>query len=1383
MKRSRKKNNKYKNTFKKRKYTLTGGRPDIKKEIIDKTLTLTFNKDAESQSTKKLKYEEIEMDHNVRGSGYCTNLLSKHINKVITKNDNIDSIYFFIESSNFESALICYIKACLKNNFTSIKVAHTDIKDNYETIGTYYTYENLKEVERSKQEIINIANKYTSRSNSSYLSKQRLLLEVTKDKSRTHEKTYFDRVEIEKVERNQIIKKKCEELFKDHINYIKKSSYIIHTLEDYYPSVMIDDIIENREDYRIMIIMRTNLGIVLQFKISYNFNKKDGLFIKINKDNTIEDININTEGIREAFIDKTILNKGNMFINEFIEKNYIKCINDEICEIIIDIHTYKDRSVVEFEFNSNNYIFGKTKNGYVIQKKEDWIKQLHTGIYVLTDNNHSLDIYNSRNNYKIDEYFKEDHYKHIRELIEFLKNNKSIFENFLKLKEEKEIIVSESNKRQDTTKINIKKIGTQKESFENLDESYRNDKAIELIRSYHKGKNIQKSALENAKNCYPIIDTSLEKLILDFINLKINQGTKIEKKLYGENFKLYKDTEKISKFINRILFKRPKTFQLPIDQYKFRSNNETGYNGLGSYDKIELNDNKVIEELRLEQTISYYEMEISALVSMSWTTPVVNDGNRLNYKYAKNEEDCTNLLENLKNEPVIYIGCIGARFERNYEPRKMETKYMLIDRLQNTRDNGYGLENDDRNQFNNEKINEKRNYLKIWYKFYTGEEGNFPTYNSVIKTEIVNQNTRYIFDNRLYTQINSEFFLNNIIYKSRMKKTILPFLLDAESRGVTFKKEVYCHLVGLGIGAWQIDAKVQANLIYDVYIDIFKKNNFKKIKVLDFSWFPEPYPSDNKFSEIKTDIKIIFSKNSPFGKSLDKHNKLIVAQFAWDSNSYPGNEFWLGEEYFAASGDPAAACCSGIAAIYQVLENEINPENQYLISYSEGEQPQSAPTRGAVLPEQELAVISNSGIPEKNPTMKNQCFWISLLQWIKNNKYTNETINYINLDVQQLKEIANNIKLNSSIKGNKLVNDKFNQLEIIQVDGDGVYNRLNHLAKMLGVYIQVFIYDTKKERIVLSKECKDKGLDSEECKNQDSPYTYGDSKSKNRIFIVSYGNHFELITKLNENNFNYEAPFFKHHVKTEKDDKIYYNHNGDLVNWANLNSDEQIEIQNAEAFAKAAADAGPKPRAPAPAPAPAPAQPARRETQLERGATQPERGATQPERGATQPERGATQPARGEDRPAQPARRATQLERGKGRPAPAARGATQLERGEDRPAAASARAPAAAAASARAPAAAAAAAPAPAPARASEAATSARAPAATSARASAPAPARAEESSEKSKLTPLIARGLTEKSILEINKFAKKHDLLNNDNILTGIGLTGIAGILSLILI
>ena len=71
-----------------------------------------------------------------------------------------------------------------------------------------------------------------------------------------------------------------------------------------------------------------------------------------------------------------------------------------------------------------------------------------------------------------------------------------------------------------------------------------------------------------------------------------------------------------------------------------------------------------------------------------------------------------------------------------------------------------------------------------------------------------------------------------------------------------------------------------------------------------------------------SDIRINFSRRDPFSPLAGAdQDKLVVAMFAWDGNSYVGNEYWDG--LLSASGDPAAACCSNIP---ELLNPDINPQ-------------------------------------------------------------------------------------------------------------------------------------------------------------------------------------------------------------------------------------------------------------------------------------------------------------------------------------------------------------------------------------------------------------------------------------------------------------------------
>ena len=72
----------------------------------------------------------------------------------------------------------------------------------------------------------------------------------------------------------------------------------------------------------------------------------------------------------------------------------------------------------------------------------------------------------------------------------------------------------------------------------------------------------------------------------------------------------------------------------------------------------------------------------------------------------------------------------------------------------------------------------------------------------------------------------------------------------------------------------------------------------------------------------KHEITIQAGRRAPADELYAPFRKcLLVAMYAWDSNSFPGNEYYFGQ--LSASGDPAAASCSTIPFVQNA---EINKE-------------------------------------------------------------------------------------------------------------------------------------------------------------------------------------------------------------------------------------------------------------------------------------------------------------------------------------------------------------------------------------------------------------------------------------------------------------------------
>lgn len=141
-----------------------------------------------------------------------------------------------------------------------------------------------------------------------------------------------------------------------------------------------------------------------------------------------------------------------------------------------------------------------------------------------------------------------------------------------------------------------------------------------------------------------------------------------------------------------------------------------------------------------------------------------------------------------------------------------------------------------------------------------------------------------------------------------MGVTFVTLLAEAEARAVEFQKRVFIRMIGLGLGVWQID-KVQESLYVEEFLLAISQCHYKKIAAVDFCWIKPNTDVTVKTTAAGAEVGIMFSHNNP-ATLLPQEFKdcLIVATYAWDSNSFPGNEFWCG--MLTASGDPAAACCS-----------------------------------------------------------------------------------------------------------------------------------------------------------------------------------------------------------------------------------------------------------------------------------------------------------------------------------------------------------------------------------------------------------------------------------------------------------------------------------------
>lgn len=375
-------------------------------------------------------------------------------------------------------------------------------------------------------------------------------------------------------------------------------------------------------------------------------------------------------------------------------------------------------------------------------------------------------------------------------------------------------------------------------------------------------------------SAYPVLNEKAFYLAVNFLKFKQEHGTEIEQRIYSNM--------DILGLIQRLLEKRAAVFVGSYDKYLLQNKIE----GCGGWDEV--GTEKEAEPLLLQNCLSYDEMKLSALLSVSSHTVFINPGSRGN-RGAETSD-----IESFQRHGVI-IGLIGTRLPR---PGVMEAQEVLITTEKRV-NGGYG--------FNPNQKTPLYEWRKIWADFY-GVEPNFPTFLEAKKLK--KHNTRFveIYDNEIF---------DNLAYQRRLSISFETLLLEAHTRAQKASTTAFVHIVGIGLGVWRV-APHQERQYLEAFISCVKRLAHVLTHVADlrFAWFSED--CRQLCPKIMGHIRVHFSNNNPQIR-LEDQTQLLVVSYAWDSNSLPGNEFWHGTLH--TSSDPAAASCSQVSELHNAKVN------------------------------------------------------------------------------------------------------------------------------------------------------------------------------------------------------------------------------------------------------------------------------------------------------------------------------------------------------------------------------------------------------------------------------------------------------------------------------
>lgn len=319
--------------------------------------------------------------------------------------------------------------------------------------------------------------------------------------------------------------------------------------------------------------------------------------------------------------------------------------------------------------------------------------------------------------------------------------------------------------------------------------------------------------------------------------------------------------------MQRLLDKRCASFIARNDKYLLLG----GERGASGFETVGTAEEKA--PLVLANLLSYDDIKLSALLSVSSHTIFINEGERAN---------CGRVALNSKTlEPSgVIVGMIGARLSRR---NLMEFQDIVIARSQNTRERGYGLALDA------PATTREQDYRRLWRGFYA------------MRDVVHGQAT--IDHQRFGPSGNKQDVFDNMAMKRRYAISFDLLLLEAQARAKATNRLAYVHVVGFGLGVWKVAVQQER-----IFLEAFEQrmrtlgSRLDHLGAVHFSWFSMKECGGLKDGALikipghpKKGIRVHISKRSPADKLTGPENgdMLLVVSYAWDGNALPGNEFWM----------------------------------------------------------------------------------------------------------------------------------------------------------------------------------------------------------------------------------------------------------------------------------------------------------------------------------------------------------------------------------------------------------------------------------------------------------------------------------------------------------